>query len=246
MIGWKMRRKLSKLMLSVSMMVILTFITACSESVSGCCEYSNPYNLEIVYCIDTYNKQVATNPDLALVDLEKLIPGIGMDIRYATANNFTGTVIYTAPKAFVRKPLAVALIKVQDSLSRLGLGLKIYDAYRPYSATVKFFEVYPDTNFVANPRYGSRHNRGGAVDLSLISLSTGKEVQMPTEYDDFTEKAHPDYMDLPAGAIANRELLFGVMQHFGFAHFPTEWWHFDFEGWNKFPLMDLKFEELGK
>lgn len=204
----------------------------------------NPYNLDIVQTKDSYDLLVAEDSDNKMVDLEKAIPGIALDIRYATTNNFTGEVIYTAPKAFTRKPVAEALKKVQDSLSFYKIGLKIYDAYRPYAASLRFFEVYPDTNFVADPRKGSRHNRGCAVDLTLAGLLSGKEISMPTEFDDFSPKAHPDYADLPDTVLANRKFLFGIMEHFGFTHYPTEWWHFDYKGWENYKLMDLSFDDL--
>ncbi|HAY71118.1 MAG TPA: peptidase M15 [Saprospirales bacterium] len=191
-----------------------------------------------------YAEQSGADPSMKMIDLEHFIPGIKTDIRYATKNNFTGELIYTSAKAFARKPVAHALKAVQDSLSELGLGLLIFDAYRPYSATVKLFEIYPHPGFVADPAKGSRHNRGCAVDISLIQLKTGKELKMPTAFDDFSEKAHSKYMDLPAEAIKNRALLFGIMDHFGFDHLETEWWHFDFRGWEKFPLMDISFESL--
>lgn len=206
-------------------------------------EKLNPYNLDITQSKDAYDREVRQNPDWKLEDLSK-IRGIYLDIRYATINNFTGKVIYLSPRAFARMPVFDALQKVQDSLSHFMIGLKIYDAYRPYAASLKFFEVYPDTNFVANPRNGSRHNRGCAVDLTLVELSTGKELPMPTEYDNFTEKAHPDYKDLPDTVLTNRKLLFGIMEHFGFSYYPTEWWHFDYKGWEKYKLLDLTFEEL--
>lgn len=205
---------------------------------------NNPYGLNIVNNIDEYRKQISINPDFELWDISEKIPEIVLDIRYATENNFTGRVIYTLPKAFARKKVVEALIMVQDSLKQLNLGLKIFDAYRPYAATLLFYEVYPDTNFVANPRYGSRHNRGCAVDVSLINISTGLEISMPTPFDEFSERAHPEYMNLDQEVIANRTLLFGVMQHFGFSHYITEWWHFDFEGWEQYPLMDIPFEKL--
>jgi zinc D-Ala-D-Ala dipeptidase len=206
----------------------------------------NPYNLDLVQTLEDYNLLVAGDPNMKIVDLEKMIPGLALDIRYATTNNFTGAVIYTAPKALARKPVAEALHKVEDSLSFYRLGLKIYDAYRPYAASLRFFEVYPDTNFVANPRKGSRHNRGCALDLTLIELSTGQEIPMPTLFDDFSPKAHPDYPDLPDTVLANRKFLFDIMLHFGFMHYPTEWWHFDYQGWENYKLMDLSFEELEK
>ncbi len=206
----------------------------------------NPYRLGIIKTVKDYESQVGANRDMQMTDLAKTIPSIVLDIRYATTNNFTGKVIYASSRAFVRMPVANAIQEVQDSLRYHGLGLKIYDAYRPYAATLLFYQVYPDTNFVASPRSGSRHNRGCAVDLTLIELATGKELPMPTPFDDFSDKANPTYANLPDTVIANRKFLFELMAHFGFKPISTEWWHFDFKGWEKYPLMDLSFEELDK
>ncbi len=200
--------------------------------------------LYVVSSKEEYLQQVKNNRDMELTDLEKAIDGLKLDIRYATANNFTGEVIYTMPKAYVRRPVAEALRKVHDSLQVHGVGLLVYDAYRPYSATVRFFEVYPDTEFVADPKTGSKHNRGCAVDVSLFDLETGEEVLMPTVFDEFSERAHQEYMNLPEAAIENRALLTGVMKHFGFTPYPSEWWHFDFTGWKNYPLMNISFEDL--
>lgn len=204
----------------------------------------NPHNLKLINAPDDYLAQVESDPRNLMVDIEEEIPGIIMDIRYATRNNFTGETIYTAPKAYLRKPAVAALKRVQDSLKQYNLGLIVYDAYRPYAASLKFFEVYPDTNFVANPKYGSRHNRGCAVDVTLACLVTKEEIPMPTAFDEFTERAHPNYPTLHDTVIKNRTLLTGIMAHFGFTQYPTEWWHFDFTGWENFELMDLTFEEL--
>jgi D-alanyl-D-alanine dipeptidase len=206
----------------------------------------NPYSLPIIQTMDAYTRQLAKNPEFEMVDLETEIKSVKLDIRYATPNNFTKRIIYSTPKAYARKPVAEALSKVQDSLKHYNLGLKIYDAYRPYAATLMFYEVYPDTNFVANPRKGSRHNRGCAIDLTLIELTSGKEIPMPTAFDDFSKKAHPDNPDLPDTVLKNRAFLFGLMKHFGFNHISSEWWHFDYVGWKDYPLMDLSFDELAK
>lgn len=207
-------------------------------------EHKNPYNLPLVNSVKEYKKQVNEDATMELADLEKVIDNVVLDIRYATANNFTSEVIYQSSKAYARKPVAAALQLVQDSLASLNLGLKIYDAYRPYAATLKFYDVYPDTDFVADPKKGSRHNRGCAVDVSLVNFATKQELVMPTAFDDFSEKAHSTYIDLPEPALQNRAILIGVMSHFGFSVISTEWWHYDFNGWEKFPLMDLSFEEL--
>lgn len=204
----------------------------------------NPYGLAMVSDINVYKKQIAEEPKMELINLGNYIKDVRLDIRYATNNNFTNQIIYNLPRAFARKQVAQALSKVQDSLAFYKLGIKIYDAYRPYEASLRFFDVYPDTNFVANPRYGSRHNRGCAIDLTLVELKTGKEIPMPTEFDDFSEKANPNYKNLSDTILKNRAFLFSIMNHFGFSHNPSEWWHFDYKDWNSYPLMDIRFDEL--
>ncbi len=203
-------------------------------------------NLNIVRQTEVYSHSVVANPDNELVDLENEIPDIVLDIRYATPNNFTGEQIYTQPKAFVRKPVAVALKRVQKTLNERGLGLLVYDAYRPYAATVKFYQVYHDTTFVASPYSGSRHNRGAAVDVSLVDLKIGEELDMPTSFDSFSDTAAPGFQYLSAQKKYNRNLLIEVMESNGFTVYESEWWHFDFQGWHKFDLMDLSFEQLEK
>lgn len=192
----------------------------------------------------TYQRQVEQDSNQALVALHQVIADLVLDIRYATKDNFTGQVIYPRAAAYARLPVARALSRVQDSLAHHGLGLVIWDAYRPYAATVRFFEVYPDTHFVADPRYGSRHNRGCAVDVTLRDRHSSNPLEMPTDYDDFSEAAHPDYPNVSEEIARRRALLIGVMDAFGFSPYPTEWWHFDYRGWEQFPLMDLTFEAL--
>ncbi|MCP4551709.1 MAG: M15 family metallopeptidase [Bacteroidetes bacterium] len=204
----------------------------------------NPYNLKIISNVSDYKKLISINPEETLVDIEKLIPGIILDIRYATKNNFTNQQIYSSPKAFVRKPVAEALLKIHTALNSKGLGLKVFDAYRPYSATMKFYEIYPDTNFVAAPWKGSVHNRGCAVDLTLIDLNTNTELEMPTLFDDFTTKSAHSFLNLSETVLKNRELLRDVMTKYGFAQYEYEWWHYDFVGWQNSDLMDILFEEL--
>jgi D-alanyl-D-alanine dipeptidase len=169
-----------------------------------------------------------------------------LDIRYATTNNFTGEVIYNLATAYARKPVAEALALVQADLKEQGLELKIHDGYRPYSATVKFYEVYGDTTFVASPYQGSRHNRGCAIDLTVINSETKQELNMPTPYDSFQEEAFPDFPLEDQEAVANRAMLIAAMEKRGFKVYDSEWWHFDFVGWEKFDVMDIDFEELAK
>lgn len=204
----------------------------------------NKYGLVIVSNLQDYKTIVNKDSSQALINLKEFIPAITLDIRYADSNNFVGEPVYKLKKAFARYPAAIALKAVQEELSKKGLGLLIFDGYRPYSVTVKFFEKTQDTIFCAVPWRGSRHNRGCAIDLSLVYLNTGKELEMPTPFDDFSKKAHAECTDLPKNVIENRELLKDVMTRHGFKVLVDEWWHYDFLDWKKFGLMDIPFEEL--
>jgi len=174
-----------------------------------------------------------------LVDVQKTIPGVVLDIRYATTNNFTGQQLYPFAGCYLRRAAAEKLAAAQAELKPLGYGLKIYDGYRPLSVQRKMWEVFPKPGYVADPKKGSRHNRGAAVDVTLIRLSDGTELPMPTPYDDFTPKAHRNYKDLPVEVIQNRELLERVLTQHGFVGLPTEWWHFDDRDWRNYPLLDI-------
>jgi len=195
---------------------------------------------------DSYIQSLQAKPENELIDLEKFIPNIVLDIRYATINNFTKEIIYNLAKAYARKPVAEALKKAQTEFNKLGLGIKIFDAYRPYSATIKFYEVYRDTTYVASPYKGSRHNRGCAIDMTLVDLDTGKDLTMPTEYDSFKKEAWPSTPVKDPNIKKNRDLIISIMQKHGFKVNSSEWWHFDFIGWQKFEVMDISFEELEK
>lgn len=177
------------------------------------------------------------NGRAAIVDILSVEPSIVLDIRYATANNFTGQVLYPAAKAKLRREAAESLAAVQRELKMMGLGLKVYDAYRPLAIQWKLWEVVSNPSYVADPRKGSRHNRGAAVDLTIVD-SLGAELEMPTPYDDFTEKASQTYDALPETVKRNRALLRDVMERHGFLRIQSEWWHFDFHGWEQFPVMD--------
>jgi D-alanyl-D-alanine dipeptidase len=204
----------------------------------------NNYGLTVITDTSFYKKEIEKDSLNRLVDIGKFIPLIKLDIKYATKDNIAGMKVYDEPKAFLRLPAAYALKKVQAELNKRGLGLKIFDAYRPYSVTVLFYEKIKDTDYVASPWQGSRHNRGCAVDVSIIDLKTGKELEMPTKIDDFTLKAHSDYQDLSDTVKSNRGLLLNVMKKHGFEQLSTEWWHFDFSGWANYFLLDLKFDDL--
>ena len=123
------------------------------------------------------------------------------------------------------------------------MRLKIFDGYRPFHVTKLMWEILPDERYVANPKDGSRHNRGAAVDLTLVDL-TGAELKMPTGFDDFTEKAAHSYMNLPSEVIENRKKLRSIMEKYGFFAIESEWWHYDLKDYANYPILDYTFEQI--
>lgn len=206
----------------------------------------NKYGIYTIASKREYNNLVKVDSMNAMVDLRSHIPNIVYELRYATTNNFMHKRMY--PKktrsTFLRLPATLALQNVQKELNKMGLGLKIWDAYRPYSVTVDFWELVHDDRYVADPRKGSGHNRGIAVDCTLIDLASGKELNMGTDYDNFSDTAHHSFEKLPITVISNRQLLRKIMEGNGFVAFETEWWHYSLSGGGRFGLMDLSFREL--
>lgn len=194
--------------------------------------------------LKAYQSAVRKSPEKTLVEIKRVIPGVKLDIRYATTANFMRQVMYKQARAFARRDVVAQLKKIQQELHGKGYGLLIFDAYRPYRVTVAFYQKAADKNFVANPAKGSVHNRGCAVDLSLFSLKTGKELVMPTPYDSFSPMAAANYPKADKTAIRNRSLLISTMQKYGFKVMRNEWWHFDYNGWQNYELADIPFERL--
>ncbi len=181
-----------------------------------------------------------------LVDLAAVVPGLKLDIRYATPDNFLGVPLYTSARALMQRPAAEALARVQAKLAPRGYGLLIHDAYRPWRVTKLFWEATPAAQhlFVADPAKGSRHNRGCAVDLTLCDLATGRPIEMVSGYDEFSDRAFPLYPGGSARQRWHRELLRTAMESEGFTVNEAEWWHFDFDGWKHYPIGDIPFEDL--
>jgi len=181
-----------------------------------------------------------------LVELTALDPTIRLDIRYATTRNFLGTPLYSQPRAFMQRPAAEALVRVQRSLAAEGYGLLVYDAYRPWYVTKIFWDATPPElhKFVANPVEGSRHNRGCAVDLTLYDLRTGIAASMPSLYDEATERAYANYSGGTAEQRRLRDLLRRHMEAEGFSVYEFEWWHFDYRDWNAYAIQNVRFEDL--
>ena len=180
-----------------------------------------------------------------IVDIKDVNPRIIVDMRYATDDNFTKKRLYDSNTCFLRKSTAVKLDAVQKKLQGMNLGLKVWDCYRPLAVQRIFWAILPDERYVANPETGSRHNRASAVDVTLVD-SQGKELQMPTGFDDFSPRAGHHYQDLPDHAIRNRELLKALMEKAGFIPLSEEWWHYDDEKWMQFDMMDVPFQDLLK
>jgi zinc D-Ala-D-Ala dipeptidase len=183
-------------------------------------------------------------PDL--VELVTLDPTIKLDIRYATANNFLSTPMYSQARAFMQRPAAEAIVRANRELHKLGYGLLIHDAYRPWYVTKMFWDATPADKhqFVADPSTGSRHNRGCAVDLTLYDLKTGRAVEMPSLYDEMSERAYPNYRGGTPEQTRLRELLKSEMEKQGFTVYEFEWWHFDYKDFAKYPIMNIPFEKL--
>jgi D-alanyl-D-alanine dipeptidase len=181
-----------------------------------------------------------------LVELTTLDPTIRLDIRYASANNFLGRPVYREARAFLQRPAAEAVLRAHRALARDGFGLLVFDGYRPWSVTKLFWDLTPPAKraFVADPSKGSKHNRGCAIDLTLYELASDREVAMPSPYDDFSARAAPDYAGGTPEQSAARDRLRATMEREGFAVEPNEWWHFNYRGWERYPILDVAFEEI--
>jgi D-alanyl-D-alanine dipeptidase len=181
-----------------------------------------------------------------LVELTALDRTIHLDVRYATTNNFLGSVFYARPRAFLQRPAAESLLRVQQKLKPFGYGLLVHDGYRPWYVTRTFWECTPQDKkwLVANPASGSKHNRGAAVDLTLYDLATGTVLEMPSTYDESTPRAYAFY---PGGTSLqrwHRALLRRLMEAEGFTVNPSEWWHFDYKDWQRYAIGNVAFEQI--
>jgi D-alanyl-D-alanine dipeptidase len=224
--------------------VITSSHLACSQVVSTSRNSNLP---SVINNVAAYQNSASTDSSKRLILLQPFIPQLVIDLKYATKSNFTHRILYIDPAAYARLPTAVALKKVNDELNKSGLGLKVYDAYRPYQVTKKMWKVVHDERYTANPAKGSGHNRGAAVDVTLINISTGEELPMPTAFDEFSEKAHHGYNNLPREVLDNRALLKTTMEKFGFVSLNTEWWHYSLpNAADRFELLDVSFYHLNR
>ena len=205
----------------------------------------NKYGLWVISSTSILQKTINVNTNKSMIDIEKYIPTIVLDLRYATTNNFMKTKLYpNINYTFLRKPAAKALKKVQTELNKKGLGVKIFDAYRPYSVTEKMWEPIKDDRYAADPKKGSGHNRGVAVDVTIINVKTGEEINMGTGFDNFSDTAHGDFNNLPLLVLQNRLLLKSTMENYGFKVLDTEWWHFYLPNAKEYELLDVPFKKL--
>lgn len=181
-----------------------------------------------------------------LVELIKLDTTFKLDIRYATCNNFTGKALYSEARAFLQRDAALALVRANAKLKKHGYGIIVYDGYRPWSITKKFWQLTPNSKkmYVANPKQGSRHNRGCAVDVSLYSLATGEPVAMISNFDDMSQRANIYYRGGTYEQQVIKYLLIKVMNEEGFMAFGKEWWHFDYKGWKRYEILNIPFSDL--
>jgi zinc D-Ala-D-Ala dipeptidase len=207
----------------------------------------NKYGLWVIGSAIQLQKMAAKNPVKQLVNLKKYIPGIVLDLRYAGTNNFMRQKLYPSiTTTYLRKPAADSLAVIQAQLNPMGLGIKIFDAYRPYSITEKMWGPVKDDRYAADPKFGSGHNRGVAVDLTIINTTTGIAVDMGTGFDNFSDTAHHTFTNLPKDILQNRLLLKKIMEQHGFKALDTEWWHYYLFNAKEFELLDIDFKKLAK
>jgi len=205
-----------------------------------------PNSLKIISSEDSISMMTTLDPMLEMVELKQLIPNIKYDLAYARKSNFTKQRLY--PKklksTYLRKEPALALRKIAAELAEKGLGIVVWDAYRPYAVTERFWKLIHDDRYVANPAKGSGHNRGIAIDLTLYELGSGNLIDMPTGFDDFSESAHHGYQLISEIKLKNRELLKDVMEKNGFIKFETEWWHYSWPSPTKYDVLNIPFSRL--
>ena len=205
----------------------------------------NKYGLLVIKDIAILQEEIALDSNKQMVDLQKAVPHIILDLKYGTTDNFMHQQLYQdISVTYLRKPAANALKEIVEDLQKLHLTLKIFDAYRPYYITQKMWEMIKDDRYAADPSKGSGHNRGIAVDLTLIDLHSKKELPMGTGFDNFSDTAHQDFTDLPGQILKNRNILKNIMEKYGFIGLETEWWHFYLPNSSSYELLDLSFAQL--
>ena len=241
-----MRLTTNKIILRFQLSLISTIIfTLIIPSAAAQDTVLNKYGLWVIKEVEQLQKTVLHNPAKAMVDLNKNNRGLVFDLRYAGTNNFMHQKLYPSIKTtYLRKAAADSLAVVQQELQNKGLGLKIFDAYRPYSVTEKLWEPVKDDRYAADPKKGSGHNRGIAVDLTIIKLDNKEELNMGTGFDNFSDTAHHAFKNLPEAVLQNRLLLKSTMEKHGFKALDTEWWHYYLPNTTAYELLDIDFKKL--
>lgn len=209
---------------------------------------SYKYGIQPMNQKHVYEQSIQNDSLQVLAELQQLMPALVYDLRYASSNNFIHQPVYNPQTrhAFLRLAPARALQRVQEQLQQQGLGIKIFDAYRPYSVTMRFWEQVQDEKYVAHPSKASAHNRGLAVDITIIELATGKEWDMGTGFDHFSDTAHHNFQHLPPAVLKNRTFLKNCMEQHGFTAYEYEWWHYSWANNRNYLPLDLSFRQLLK
>lgn len=238
----------NKIILRFELLLIYTIIfTLLIHGATAQDTILNKYGLWVVKDVAQLQKTVVHNPSKAMVDLKQTIAGLVFDLRYAGINNFMHQKLYPPIKTtYLRKAAADLLVAAQQELNEKRLGLKIFDAYRPYSVTEKLWEPVKDDRYAADPKKGSGHNRGIAVDITIINLINKEELNMGTGFDNFSDTAHHTFKNLPDTVLQNRLLLKTTMEKYGFKALDTEWWHYYLPNSALYELLDIDFKILKK
>lgn len=232
--------------LQISVVIFIFYFTTFNYAFAQS-KIFNKYGLVVIKDAKILKKEIEVDSNMRMVDLRKFIPGIKLDLRYATLHNFMHQKLYPPIyTTFLRKPAADSLKKIATWLHSQNLTIKIFDAYRPYSITEKMWEKVKDNRYTADPSKGSGHNRGVAVDLTLINLLTNKELPMGTDFDNFSDTAHSDFENLPTQILKNRDILKNAMEKYGFLQLTTEWWHYYLPNSSSYELLDISFSDLKK
>lgn len=223
------------------------FFLLCFASASAQNLPVSPYGLSYINSVALYQTSLLNHPEKQMISLAK-IPGIILDLRYASVNNFMHKDLYpeNTKATYLRKPAYLALDSVSRELASHGMSLVIFDAYRPYSVTIDLWNTVKDERYAANPAKGSGHNRGISVDLTLADAKTHELLPMPTGFDNFSDSAYQNFNKVDTKRIANRELLRRVMEKYGFIPLFSEWWHYSWPETGDFEVLDLSFEQLEK
>lgn len=205
----------------------------------------NQYGLYIITSTLQLQKTIDADSSKAFVHLKKYVPGILLDMKYATTQNLMYTKMYDKASDMIRLSVAKALDSAQQEFKKYGYGIKVYDSYRPYSVSCYMYKRIPDSNYIAKPWRGSRHNRGIAVDMTLIDLKTKKELDMPTPFDCLAPPANSDYPNIKDSTVLhNRTLIISVMTRYGFKVAQSEWWHYDYLPALNYELVDISQSKL--